>query len=97
VLAVLWFARGEAVSPVDTARLADVVPVSVGFVLRQIRQAMAVEAIDHERGQGHRLTEVGRAEIEEAIADMQAAVAEVAWRSAAHGGAAHPCRALGAV
>jgi len=51
---------------------------SIGWHVAQLRAAMETEAIDWERGVGYRLTEIGRAEIEEAIADMQAALAEVA-------------------
>lgn len=79
VLVALWFARGQALPPEELMRLAELTSQGgLCVIICKVRQAMSSEAIDCERGAGYWLSEIGVAEIEEAISDMRAALAEAA-------------------
>jgi len=78
VLIALFEAGDTHLACPALASRADVRVGSIGFLVFQLREALEAEAIDRERGAGYRLTDIGRAEIEEAVAQMRNALAEVA-------------------
>ncbi len=67
ILAVLYGARGELMAPDHLARQAGVSPRAVGFHLFSVRQALECEGLDHEPGQGYRLSEIGLDECRAAL------------------------------
>lgn len=67
LLAVLYGARGETVTPDELARQAGVSPRAIGFHLFAVRQALECEGLDHVPGHGYRLSEVGLDECRQAL------------------------------
>jgi len=67
ILAVLHAAKGQTVTPEDLASRAGVSPRAVGFHLFSVRQALECEGLDHEPGQGYRLSEIGLDECRAAL------------------------------
>ena len=67
ILAALYRAKGGLVTSEELARQAGVSPRSIGFHLFAVRQALECEGLDHEPGQGYRLSEVGLDECRAAI------------------------------
>ena len=67
ILAVLYAAKGQTVAPDDLARGAGVSPKAMGFHLFAVRQALECEGLDHEPGQGYRLSEIGLDECRAAL------------------------------
>jgi DNA-binding winged helix-turn-helix (wHTH) protein len=70
ILAVLFAAKGETVAPDELASQAGVSPRSVGCHLFAVRQALDCEGLDHEPGQGYRLSEVGLDECRRALVTL---------------------------
>ena len=67
VLSVLYGAAGETLAPDALAQQAGVSPRSVGFHLFAVRQALDCEGLDHQPGEGYRLSEIGLDECRAAL------------------------------
>jgi DNA-binding winged helix-turn-helix (wHTH) protein len=67
ILASLYAAKGETVTPEALAREAGVSPRAIGFHLFSVRQALDCEGLDHEPGRGYRLSEIGLEECRAAL------------------------------
>lgn len=70
VLLALYQAQGRALSGYDLSLLAGVTEYSVPTHVCRLRTALQPEALDLERGQGYRLSQIGRDECKVAIAQM---------------------------
>lgn len=70
VLLALYQAQGRILSGYNLSLLAGVTEYSVPTHVHRLRTAMRPEALDQERGQGYRLSQIGQGECRTAIAQM---------------------------